>query len=108
MITSPNVGCFLRLALHVFFVFQLLTWTRENLSNKIRHKERLEKDLLKTESREIFFILYDGGTEETSVNFSNIAELYIYIFVRLRHITFKLENRTDFKALFPMVSTDFP
>ena len=38
----------------------------------------------------------------TSMNFGNFAELY------LQSITFKFGNFSNFKALFSMVSTDFP
>ena len=49
-----------------------------------------------------------GGTNlpptVMSVNFRNLEELY----PRLKRITFKLSNFTNFKALFPLVLTDFP
>ena len=55
------------------------------------------------QSRESFTVcrLYGGGT--------NIAiNLAFYIFYRLRRITFKFGDFTNFKELFKLVSTDFP
>ena len=61
--------------------------------------------------------LYGGGTNllptiQTSVNFSRARDctctLILYIFTHLRCITVKFGSLTIFKALFPVVSTDFP
>ena len=40
--------------------------------------------------------------------FSTLCLPGSYIFVRLRRVTFKFGNFTNFKALFQVVSTDFP
>jgi len=37
-----------------------------------------------------------------------LATLQSYILAHLRRITFKFGNFTNFKALFPVVLTDFP
>ena len=44
------------------------------------------------------------------INDCKISQLFgaTVIFSRLRRITFKLDNCTNFKALFPLVLTDFP
>ena len=44
----------------------------------------------------------------TNVCFKNFAALQSYIFARLRSITFKFGNFTNFKALFSVMSKDFP
>ena len=44
-------------------------------------------------------------TIKTSVKIRDLKELY---FLSLWRITVKLKNFTNFKALFPVVSTDFP
>ena len=42
---------------------------------------------------------------QTSVKFRHFEEC---IFISFQQITFKLGNYTNFKTLFPVVSTDFP
>ena len=44
-------------------------------------------------------------TIQTSVNFETLQS---YVFARLRRIAFKFGSFTNFKASFPVVSTDFP
>ena len=103
----------------------------DKLRNIRRHhwKERLkitkiakfESDLLKTnqdiapQGREILqtFVCWGGGGGTSLCpppykRLKIITTLHSYIFARLRRITFKPGSFTNFKALFPVVTTDVP
>ena len=86
---------------------------------KISKIAKFQSDLLKInedivpQSREILqtFVWWRAQIK-VAPHHTNVCEIFAtslsYIFARLRRITFKFGKFTNFKALFPVMSTDFP
>ena len=129
--TSTRIWKFLNLIFfntnRPFQVFFFSTFDTDKLGTNRRHHwkkllkiskiAKFESDLLKINediaprSREILQTLVWWRTQTCPPPYQRLqifATLRTYIFARLRRITFKFGNFTNIKALFPVVSTDFP